>query len=222
MHWWIVAIILILVIGELVRRRQQNQMLRRLHGLMQSGDDGAFLDLLESPGCKLIFSAATRTIMGLNLLARRGRTEEALLAYTTLETMRVKPTDKIAAAQMLFPLLIEGQHYDRAQELYKSVAPQMKASTSPEIQMLKLDMEQVLAIYLHHDISLIPDLETLLEAAPDSQVAATYQYRLAMLHTFAGDQAKARTLLRQALKNSENKQSQQKIQALLDKPRLEF
>ena len=214
--WILLLILLFFLMSELLRKKAVNQFLRAVHEAIRNKDEESFSLYLSTPQAKMLMSKNARLLIRCRGWVVLDRLDAIRKLVEETDPERFSRKEKRAYYQILFGYLVEKKEECKAKQMLKAIQRDLGKSKDPADLLFAFDCELAYDVYLNPRASRKKDLEALIETAPEAQLRAVYQYRLALVLHREGKQEESRALLKEARENSASKIEREKIDQILN------
>ena len=159
-YFIVFALIIVFVFGmEFFRKHALDKLLKDLYqAAYVKKDEELFELLIFSPQAKMLMNNPTRYIMQLNNYIACENTEKVLKTIDKLKKLNMNTPDKLTFYGNAIGYLSEREH-PAAISLLAFIKDKEKSSKSLQMEILLLDCEQVVDIYINKNANRIKELK---------------------------------------------------------------
>lgn len=212
----IVLVVVMILATYIYKNHSLNKLLKELYKLAYVyKDEDGFLLQLSSLQAQMLMSNTSRKIMELNYWIYKDNKENVEKIAGQLKKHKMNTNNAIS-----FYSLVIGYFADKkdakALEYLEELKSNCKLVSDPKQELLINDCEMACKIYINKDTSLIPTIEKILEEDLDNEAKSIYQYRLAYLYKLNNNIDECKFLLKEAMNNTSNIKSKNKIKSILN------
>lgn len=215
-YFIIFVLIVVFACGmEFFRKYTLEKLLKELfQAAYVKKDEEAFELLILSPQAKMLMNNSTRYIMQLNYYIASENTDKVLKIIEKLKKTNMNISDRLTYYGNGIGYLSEKEH-PKAQNLLEFMREKEKHSKNLQMQLLLLDCEMAIDVYINKNIERISELKMMIDADIDNNAKSIYQYRLAKLYKTTGEFSLCKNMLMNARNNTSSKQAKCKIDRIL-------
>ena len=142
-------------------------------------------ELLNNPRLGLLFTTSERELLRLNGYMALGTDDKIKQQFDLLNKIKLKPKLALDLYHKELTYYIDTVKYDKALDSYKKLKEILLKQKHKQAKKLLEEANLIISIYIHKDISLIPDLVDKAEKTNHLLVKGVIYYRLAKLSYFA-------------------------------------
>ncbi len=211
-------LVLLSLRGLSALRRQAERELRVLY----QRDVDLYLERLEHNRLLgLVFRKPALLLCRLEGYMKKGDSEKLRETIAQLDRMRLPPRDRVQFYQdrlSYFASVGDAGEARASRDALAAFLKRSKADRQEKYRRMLEDADQIIAVYLDRDASLLPRLREQAAGASDPTQRGILQYRIAKLFHFAGDQDMVAVYLKRARKNLQNTYYEVMIKEAMEDP----
>lgn len=160
--------------------------------LYVKNDPQLYLRLLENPRLKLLYRKSTLSLFALNAQLLTGNDNEIISTLTSLQRVPLTRGEKLEYLTKRLSYFCEKQNREEAYKALEGIEIILKKpKPKPKQASILNECRLIYAIYIKHDLKILPTLKNSLLTQSDPEKTLTY-YRIAKLCYFAGDKTAAK------------------------------
>lgn len=213
----IIILLVMIVLTVVYSKYSQNKLLKELYRLAYVDDDEeGFVLMLSSLEAQMLMSDISRKMIELNYWIAKDNFVEVKSATNILRNKKMNKDNTLSFYSLVIGYFAD-KHDSIAVDLLNELKIKIKDNSDLNTNMLINDCEMVVDIYINHNVNLIDDLEKIINSDIDNNAKSIYQYRLAILYKYNNEMDKCIMMLNEALNNTSNKNSKEKIESILKK-----
>lgn len=213
----IIILLVMIVLTVVYSKYSQNKLLKELYRLAYVDDDEeGFVLMLSSLEAQMLMSDISRKMIELNYWIAKDNSVEVKNATNILRNKKMNKDNTLSFYSLVIGYFAD-KHDSIAVDLLNELKIKIKDNSDLNTNMLINDCEMVVDIYINHNVNLIDDLEKIINSNIDKNAKSVYQYRLSILYKYNNEIDKCMAMLREALNNTSNKNSKEKIESVLKK-----
>lgn len=212
----ILLVVVMIIATYIYKNHSLNKLLKELYKLAYvDKDEDGFLLQLSSLQAQMLMSNTSRKIMELNYWIYKDNKENVEKIASQLTKQKMNTNNTISFYSLVIGYLADKKDA-KALEYLDELKSNCKNINDPKQELLINDCDMVCNIYINQDTNLIPTIEKILEGNIDNEAKSIYQYRLSYLYKLNNNIDKCKSLLEEAMDNTSNIKSKNKIKSILN------
>lgn len=212
----IVLVVVMILATYIYKNHSLNKLLKELYKLAYvDKDEDGFLLQLSSLQAQMLMSNTSRRMMELNYWIYKDNKENVEKIASQLTKQKMNTNNTISFYSLVIGYLADKKDA-KALEYLDELKSNCKNINDPKQELLINDCDMVCNIYINQDTNLIPTIEKILEGNIDNEAKSIYQYRLSYLYKLNNNIDKCKSLLEEAMDNTSNIKSKNKIKSILN------
>ncbi len=212
----ILLVVVMIIATYIYKNYSLNKLLKELYKLAYvDKDEDGFLLQLSSLQAQMLMSNTSRRMMELNYWIYKDNKENVEKIASQLTKQKMNTNNTISFYSLVIGYLADKKDA-KALEYLDELKSNCKNINDPKQELLINDCDMVCNIYINQDTNLIPTIEKILEGNIDNEAKSIYQYRLSYLYKLNNNIDKCKSLLEEAMDNTSNIKSKNKIKSILN------
>lgn len=214
--YFIFVLIISFIASVCYKKWSINYALKKLYKYRISNRDIEYISALDSFYIKFIFNYFTRQFMKLNYYIDKKNNYKVEEIINTFKNIKMSQNEMIVLYTKLFGYYLENKNYIKAEKIIEKLNPILHRKKDQKSILIMGELEQLERIYIKKDVSLINELEEIIETIEDSNVKSIIYYRLAKLYSYTPYHNCMIDKLKKAKLYAKNIETKESIQKLID------